>query len=335
MNWKSIILILAGIFIIGGSVYYLTLRGRVTQREPAKVYKIGVVRNPPGLDTAWEGFKKKMTELGYKEEENVTYIVIEVGKSPDETKVRISELITQNLDLLYTMGNIAAPAAKEVTAEKKPNLPVVFGIVSDPVGLKIAQSIKSSGNNMTGITPANEVVTSKRLALFKEMIPSLKRVIFPYNNPKSAGIEELRNAAKDVGVTLVEKQVKDAEDLKNYLDSLSFQKNDGLMRAPDSVSAVQVNKFAEVGIKKKVPTAGTNGFDVEQGVLMSYGADYRKIGEQAARLTDIILKGAKPADLPIERPEGYELVVNLKTASTIGVTISNSFLLKANKVIGR
>lgn len=326
------IIIAAPILILLALAFIYFLQTETSPSAP-KVTIIGVIRTPPALDPAWEGFRKKMGEFGYREGENTKYIVKEAGKDLVETKKAVVELLDVGVNLIYVMGVLPARAAKEVTAERAPDLPIIFGVVSDPVGGKLVEKLSSSGNNLSGVTPANEIVSPKRLELFKEMLPKIRRVIVVWGDPKTTGIEEMRSVAKIFGITLVEKEVKIPEEIDAFLDPFSFQSGDAIFRATDNVNAARAQKIIALALNKKIPLSGTNASDSENGVLMSYGANYEKIGGQAARLAHQVLTGKKPSDLPIEFPEEFELIVNLKTAEKIGVKISDDFLAKTNRVI--
>lgn len=328
MSKIILIAIIAVVGGIGALFQYSPFRA-----QPPKIFNIGVVRTPPALDPAWDGFKEKMGTLGYVEGKNVNYTVIEAGKDLLETKMKIAELLGAKIDLIYTMGVLPTRAAKEVTAEKNPNLPVIFGVVSDPVGGKLVAALSGSGNNLTGVTPANELISPKRVEFLKSMLPGMRRAVIAWNDPNTTGIEDLRKVAKILGVALTEKEVKVPDDIDKFLDSFIFRPGDVIFRATDNVNAARSQKMLKFSLDRKIPLSGTNAFDAESGALMSYGANYRRVGEQAARLAHHVLEGARPSGLPIELPEEFELIVNLKTAEKIGVEISSEFLAKANRII--
>ena len=301
--------------------------------KPARVITIAAIANPPSLLPAWEGFQAGMAARGYEEGKNVRYIVRPIGKDLAESKTIVTELLAERPDMIYAMGILAARASKEVTAATAPDMPIVFGAVSNPVGGKLVASMASSGNNLTGVTPHNEVIVSKRIELFREMIPSLKRMIFVWSDANTSGVENVRTTARSLGVGLVEQQVADRDEMEAFLEAFSFRSGDGLVRATDSVSGALARYIGEFALQKKIPLSGTNIEDTRQGALMSYGANYYIVGEQAARLADAVLHGAKPASIPIELPEKLELVVNLKTAKALNISIAQDFLSKVNEVV--
>lgn len=329
--YKKIILSIVAVVVLASVFYYFF--AVLEKNEEKKAIKIAVIRTPPALDDAWTGFKKKMEELGYIEGTNISYIIDTSGNNFEESKKATDKMITEGVDLIYTMGVNSTRAAKEITAEKNPDLPVVFGVVSDPVGGGLVKSEVSSGNNLTGVTPSQEIVGSKRLEIFLEISPSLKRIIFPWNNPNTTGVSDLRKAALFLKIEFLDKEVKNVNEIDSFLASFPFRKGDGILRATDSVSAGRSKEMITFALNKKLPLAGTNLNDTRGGALFSYGASYMVIGEQAAILTHKIIRGAKPFQLPIEGANQIELAVNLKTAQSIGLDISDEFLSKADIVL--
>ncbi len=308
--------------------YYL----RLTTPKTEKIFHIGVITNPPSLEPAWEGFKEGMKARGYEEGKNIRYSV-EAATNPAETKQKVEHMIQQKVDLIYTMGSLGGRAAKEVTAALKPNLPVVFGVVSNPIGVGLVARMQSSENNLTGITPYNEVIISKRLEVFLETVPELKRIIFAWQDPDTTGIDNLREAVRSFNIEFVEKRINNSQELLAFLKSFSYRQGDGIVRAADSASGLASQEIITLAHEKKVALSGTNANDVDRGALMSYGANFHKIGIQAARLADAILRGAKPSDLPIELPEEFEFAINLQTATLLDITIPPTVLEKATRIV--
>ena len=340
LNMKKILVAVMAAFVAAGAVLWFAGRSgwsaRLGMSRPEKKsYVIGVVRTPPTLDIVWESFRAKMRELGYAEEINTVYALTEIGGDYAQTKRKIISLLdAHRLDILYPMGSVPARAAKEALDERGSDMPVVFGIAADPVKSGLVQDLKRSGNNLTGVVTANEIVSSKRLELFLEMNPGIRRIVFPWNDSVTTGIETFRQTARALRVTLAEKQVANVSELDAFLAEFPFAKGDGLFRASDSLVGTRSEAMARLGLAKKIPTSGTNSFDAEIGALMSYGANFRKMGEQGAVLVDKILReGKAPSDLPVELPTDFELVVNLGTAHSLGITVDPAFLAKATRLI--
>ncbi len=337
MKKKLLFLFILFVLIAGSTVFFLRSRGfslRSQADEKNRVYVVGVVRAPPTLDGIWESFRMKMKDLGYEEGKNIVYKVTEVGGDAAETKKKVALLMDQHLDVIYPLGGLATHAAKEVTDEQHLSLPIVFGITADPVRAKLVRDLRSSGNNVTGVLSANEIVSSKRLQLLLEAAPGIKRIVFPWNDPVTTGIETFRETARILGIALMEKRVASVDELDAFLGAFSFIPGDALFRASDTISATRVEAMAHLALAKKIPFSGTSGFDVERGALMSYGANFQKMGGQGAVLVDKILRGGKaPTDLPVELPADFDLIVNLGTARILGISVAPEFLAKATRII--
>ncbi|KKT30092.1 MAG: hypothetical protein UW15_C0001G0026 [Parcubacteria group bacterium GW2011_GWC1_44_10] len=302
-------------------------------KQPEKIYSVGVIKPSPSLEPAIKGFKSEMLRLGYKEGVNLEYVPVEAAQDTAVTEQRFKELIDSPVDLIVVTGVRETRSIKTATEKFAPSLSVVFGVVSDPVGSGIVKSTQNSGNNFAGVTPANEVLVTKRARLVLDLVPSAKRLIMAWNNPSTSGIENLRSKIKELGVELFEKKVNNPQELDAFLATFKPRQGDVYLRATDTVSADKVQAIIDWGLKNKVPVSGTNAGDAERGAFMSYGADYESIGFQMARLVDRIFKGAKPSELPIEPPGKVELVVNLQTAEKLGVTIPQSASVGVNRFI--
>ena len=330
MSRKITFFIIALVVLIGGGSYYFLTINPPTEE---KLFVIGVITNPPSLDSALSGFKEGMRSRGYEEGRNIRYIIEPGGGNLGSAKAVAERLIAERVDAIYTMGSNGARAAKEVTAEKNPSLPVIFGVVSNPVGGGLVQGIQSSGNNLTGVTPNNENLNTKRLEILLAMLPGTKRIVMGWSDPNTSGIENLRRAAQALHVELVEKKFTDAAAMKAFYASFPFEKGDVIFRSTDGISGTIIRDVVSISLERKIPLSGTNSVDVEFGALMSYGANFSKIGEQAARLMDTVLHGTKPSELPIELPETVEFVVSMKTAALLGLTIPDAALIDASRVI--
>ena len=219
------------------------------------------------------------------------------------------------------MGKLAARAALEETKARGVHTPIVFAVVSDPVGGGLVASYESSGNHVTGVTPRNEAIAGKRISLLRELIPNARRILLLWNDPQTTGIEEVRRAAALADLELIERHVENEQEIDNFLGSFVPERTDVLLRAPDPLSARRVQEMADWAARHRIPLVGTNAGDVVRGALMSYGADYYRIGEQAAYIVDRILTGAAPSSIPIESAEKFELVVNRRTVGLLDITI--------------
>ena len=320
------------VFVLCALVFAYFLANRPVQ-EATQSRTVVVVRNPPALDAAWDMARAELWDLGYIEGKNIEYVITEVSSDLETTKSRIAPLLDGDpIDLVLTFGVLATRAAKEVTQTSELPVPVVFAVVSDPVGGGIVRSMQSSGNNLTGITPANEFAASKRLEFLKALLPGAKRIVYAWNDERTSGVEGLRRIAPGLGLELVDEQVADVASMVAFLDTFPYKRGDAILRASDSIGAGAAPRMIEIAIREKIPLIGTNSGDTERGALMSYGADYAPISARAARMIDQIFKGAAPSDISIEEASDFDLAVNTDTATKIAVTIPQSFLIKVRHV---
>jgi len=328
--WKK--MLVPTLIVIAAAALIIWLAGP-SVKQPAKIYRIGVIKAASSLEPALKGFKSELAKLGYKEGVNLEYVAAEATQDTAVTEQRFKELIESSVDLIVVVGVRETRSIKAATEKFAHSLPIVFGVVSDPVGSGVVKSTQNSGNNLTGVTPANEVLVAKRAQLFLNLVPSAKRLVIAWNSTSTSGIENLRDKIKELGVELFEKQVNNAQELDNFLATFKPRVGDVYLRATDTVSADKVQAIIDWGLKNKIPVSGTNIGDAERGSLMSYGADYESIGFQMARLADRIFKGAKPSELPIEPPGKVELVINSQTAEKLGVTIPQAMRGGVDKFI--
>ncbi len=301
--------------------------------EAQKVYYIAALVSADLFMPAFDGFKKKMVELGYIEGKNVQYDVYNAHGDLEEVKRIAQRLVQEKPDLIVTSSTVdTAPVAK---ASSGTNIPVVFLSAGNP--LAFAKSYASSGNNLTGISTAAIDLTPKRMELLKELAPGIKRLI-SINNPNSATYQEhlraTREAAKKLGLKLTEVDITSREELVQWAKSRLHRKlGDAVFYPPDAVILDAIPEAFPYIVRAKLPTVSFNVARGKEGALAAYGPDYFALGQQGAVLVDKILKGAKPASLPIEQPNKLALVINLKTAKAIGLKIPKGILLRADEVI--
>ena len=319
------------VFVLCALVFAYFLTNRPVQ-EATQSHTVVVVRNPPALDATWDMTRAELRDLGYIEGENIEYVITEVSNDLETTKSRIAPLLGDSIDLVLTFGVLATRAAKEATEGSGSSVPIVFAVVSDPVGGGLVRSMQSSGNNLTGITPANEFAASKRLEFLKSLLPGAKRIISAWNDERTSGVEGLRRIAPGLGLELVDEQVADVASMVAFLDTFPYKRGDAILRASDSIGAGALSRVIETAVRERVPLIGTNSGDTARGALMSYGADYAPISARAARMIDQIFNGTAPSDIPIEEASDFDLAVNTDTATKIGVTIPQSFLIKVRYV---
>lgn len=272
-----------------------------------------------------------MRELGYIEGRNIN---IEYRSSGDRAKLTelTNELVHLKVDLIVAQG-----AALHSVKTATPLIPIVFGLSGDPVEAGLVASVARPGGNMTGVTFLALELVGKRLELLKEAVPKISRVAV-LANPEHPGekreLEETRAAARSLGLTLPYVEVKNSTEFDKAFDAISRDHAEGLLVFPEILTMAHRQRIAEFATKNRLPSMFGWRVYVDAGGLMSYGPDLEDIYRgRIAMFVDKILKGAKPADIPVEQPTKFELVINLKSAKQIGVAIPPNVLARADRVI--
>ena len=306
------------------------------EAQPAgKVYRIGLLdysTSDPGRQAWWNAFLQRMRELGYVEGQNVSFQP-RWGQG-DQARVRklAAELVGLKVDLIVTGGQSAAIAAKKATS----TIPIVMATGSDPVALGLVASLRQPGGNVTGMTSINSELTAKRLDLLRNLAPRVSRIAILWDETDAGsrlGEQEAEAAAKTAGLTIHSVPVSSTAGLEATFATVVRARAGALMVVSTSRLFSYRKRIAELALKHRLPTVVGVREYVEAGSLASYGTDYPDLFRRAAVYVDKILKGAKPADLPIEQPTKFELVINLKTAKALGLTIPPSLLGRADEVI--
>src|SRR5215472_8795585 len=330
MNHKVIL------FLLTASILITFLPAEAQQQK--KVPRIGYLSNthPASESARVEGIRLALSERGYKEGQNISieYRYAE-GKS-DRPPELAAELLRLKVDILLVSGDPAVRAAMNATR----TIPIVLlGAGLDPVEAGLVESLARPGGNVTGITTyLNRELHGKRLELLKEAVPKLARVAFLYDPAVApsalAAKEDLPAAARALKLTVQTWEVRDLNGLDRVLAELNKKRPDGLyVMEAGRLMRANVKRITGFALKSRLPSMYQNKEAVNAGGLMSYGADLAESYRRVAYYIDKILNGAKPADLPIEQPKKFELVINLKTAKQIGLTIPPNVLARADKVI--
>jgi putative ABC transport system substrate-binding protein len=292
---------------------------------------IGALTESWGPTPQIVGLRDGLLELGYRENEQFVIGVRFTQGDGTALPAAARELIHQGVDLLFVSDEGAARAAQAVTAR----IPIVFAGVGDPVGLGLAQSFARPGGNITGVTPLGLELAPKRLELFRELIPGLKRVLLPYNASDGYALAEAkayRDVARRLGIQLLERPLKTQEEAQATLARIRKGEVDGILK-PRGVSWNIPGFILETATKLAIPTMFSGPWYVEHGGLASYGPDAHASGRQAARLVDKILKGANPGAIPVEVSSKVEFTINLKTARALGVAIAPEVLFRVDRVV--
>ena len=298
--------------------------------EPVAGFKrIGVLRADTVFDAWIETFRRTLDTLGYVEGKNVTYDyrLATAADMPQAAR----DLLGSGVDLVVAGGTPAALAAKQASA----TVPIVF-MSADPVDTGLVASLARPGANVTGIGTLAPELGIKRLELLRELLPRAKRlaVLINLDNPVSAVQQRLlESAAKDLGFQLQIWNVRRREELDGALSSLKRSHAEAFVMVIDAVLMGGQQRIAQQMLRAKIPGIFPFRTGVQAGGLLSYGPDIPALWQQAAVMADKIFKGAKPADLPVEQPIRFELVVNLRTATALGLSIPESILQRADEVI--
>jgi putative ABC transport system substrate-binding protein len=299
----------------------------------AKPFLIGALTESWGPTPAIVGLRDGLVELGYRENQDFVLGVRFTQGSADELPRAARQLVERQADILVTGGGGAneALALRQATSR----IPIVFMSGSDPVGAGLVQSFARPGGNVTGVADLDVELAPKRLEIFRELVPGLRRVLFAYDVRDPYAVSQLnryREAARRLGLSLIERPVRTQAEARLVFDSVQRSEVDGLL-SPRFLSLNIPGFIIEAGLRLAIPTMLHASFHVEQGGLASYAANLYELGRHAARLVDRIIKGARPADIPVEQATRFELVINMKTAKTIGLAIPQSALLRADHLI--
>jgi ABC-type uncharacterized transport system substrate-binding protein len=300
--------------------------------QQTKVPRIGVLilGAPPNANL--DAFIQGLRELGYIEGKNLLIDYRFAEGRAERLPELATELVRLKVDAIFTAGTPAIFALKQATK----TIPVVFFSTSDPVGTGVVASLAHPGGNITGISVLASDLWPKRLELLKEIFPKLTRVAMLWNKG-NAGMALEAKATQEVagplGVSLQDRGVKDPNELDVVFLAMTKDRPDGFLALMDPVLNSYQKRILDFLAQNRLPAIFENRNWVEAGGLISYGANYADAHRRAATLIDKVLKGAKPADLPVEQPTKFELVINLKTAKQIGLTIPPNVLARAKKVI--
>jgi putative ABC transport system substrate-binding protein len=299
---------------------------------PTRLIKIGALTESWGPTPAIVGLRDGLQELGYRENEHFVIGVRFTQGNPAALAEAARDLVRLGTDIIVTgEGGNTAKAAQAATNR----IPIVFMGGSDPVGMGLVQSLAHPGGSITGTADLDIDIGPKRMEIFRELVPGLKRILMPYDATNTYAVAQLpmyRDAARRLGLLLVERPLRTEEEAQSALAKIRKGDVDGIF-APRFLSLNIPGFVLDASQKQALPTMFHGSFLVDQGGLAAYSASDNQLGRQAARLVDKILNGAKPADLPVEQPTTFELVINRKTAKALGLTIPPSVLLRANRVI--
>jgi ABC-type uncharacterized transport system substrate-binding protein len=304
-------------------------------QKAGKVYRVGLLDSstPDQARLAWwEAFRQRMGQLGYVEGQTVTFERRWAHGNSERLPGLATELVGLNVDIIVTGGSPAALAAKTA----KTTIPIVMATGADPVELGLVSSLARPGANLTGVTTLSADLTAKRLELLREIVPKESRVAVLWDGNSeggrlSAGVTQA--AGRQMGVEIHAYEVRKPAEFDPAFSAMTKDRAGGLDVAASPMFFTERRRIADLALKHRLPTMVGSREYAEAGALASYGTDYVDLFRRVPTYVDKFLRGAKPADLPIEQPTKFELLINLKTAKALGLTIPASLLARADQVI--
>jgi putative ABC transport system substrate-binding protein len=316
------------------SAILLALALPTQAQQPKKVPRIGYLEAASASANLarTEAFRQGLRELGYVEGKNIVIEWRYAEGKVDRLPALAAELVHLNVDVIVTAGPAATRPAKEATSM----VPIVMAFDNDPVGSGFAASLARPGGNITGLSALAPELTGKRLELLNEIVPKLSRLAILGTSTEPGYAQTLREtelAAEALKVQLQYLDVLATKDIETAFQAASKRRADAVLVLTGPVLISQRTQLVNLAAKSRLPSMYYRREYVEDGGLMSYGVSYTDLDRRAATYVDKILKGAKPADLPVEQPKKFEFIINLKAAKQIGLTIPPNVLVRADKVI--
>jgi putative ABC transport system substrate-binding protein len=311
-------------------VVAFAMAGAVAQaQQSAQVPRIGFLASgsSSSFSSQTEAFRQGLRQLGYVEGQNIVIEYRYAEGKTDRFADLATELIRFKVDVIVTASTPGVLAAKKASS----TIPIVFGAINDPVASGLVASLARPGGNITGLTNLSPDLGGKRLELLKETFPKVTRVAHLWN-PDSPG-SDMQAAAKALGLQLQSLEVRSSNDFDSAFEAVLRGRAQSLVTSPNPLLNTNHKRIVDFATKSRLPGMYHRNEFVEAGGLMSYAPDLNANFRRAAIFVDKILKGAKPADLPVEQPTKFELIINLKTAKQIGLTIPPNVLARADKVI--
>ena len=320
---------ITSIFFLALSVFIPILNISSQAQQPGKVPHIGFL-SLSGANQ--EAFRQGLRDLGYIEGKNIAIESRTAANRADRLSVLAGELVDLKVDVIVAAGSQAVHAAQRTTK----SIPIVMTSSSDPVGTGFVASLAHPGGNITGLSLVGPDLSTKRLEMLKEVILGVSRVAVFWNPDDPAAkisLRETQDAAKAEAMHLQILEIREASDFQSAFRAANKGRARALILLPAPIVATQAKQIAELALKNNLPAISPVSEFPNAGGLMSYGANLADLYRRAATYVDKILKGVKPIDLPVEQPTKFELVLNLKTAKQIGLTIPPNMLARADRVI--
>ena len=319
------------ITLLGGAAVIWPLAARCTAGEEAADHRVAWCDHAYSPESWIAAFVQRLRELGWIEGRTIA-IEYRYAEGRTERYAEIAaEFVRLKVDVIVTYGTPSSEAAKRATAV----IPIVFAVAGDPVGNGLVASLAHPGGNITGLSLQQIDIVGKKLDLLRELLTGLRRLAIMGNLGNAAtvlDVGEVRVAASRLGLDIISLDVRRAEDIAPAFDAINGRA-EALYVSNDPLIVTNVNRINTLAVGARLPTIHNSREFIESGGLMSYGPNYPDLFRRAADFVDKILRGAKPADLPVEQPTKFDFVINLTTAKALGLTIPPSLLARADEVI--
>jgi putative ABC transport system substrate-binding protein len=321
------------IFALGGAAAIWPLAAHAQQAS--KIFSVGLLGGGPAIGVTDERRTTLLSVLaarGFVDGQNLVFVQRFADAHPERLDALAAQLKAANVDVIVTFGYPAAAAAK-VSAK---DVPVVITGAGDPVATGLVDGLARPGGNLTGVTELSTDLSAKRLEILKDAVPNLQRVAMLWN-AADLGMTLRYNAAEDaarvLGVKVQTLGVREPDDFEHAFAEMTRERPDAILMVSDALTMLNRKRVVEFANANRLPTIFETGVLVRDGGLMSYGPKQSEIGERAADLVARILRGARPADLPLELPTRFEFLINLKTAQSLGLTLPPRLVARADEVI--
>jgi ABC-type uncharacterized transport system substrate-binding protein len=276
-----------------------------------------------------EAFREGLRNLGYVEGQNIIIEYRYAESRAERLHELAADLVGLKVDIIVAGGTQVNLAAKKATG----TIPIVMANADDPVGSGLVESLARPGNNVTGLSTMSVELGGKRLELFREAFPKVRRLAVLWYTVSNPAFRETQAAAQNLGFRILSLEVRGPEDFDSAFALVTKDRSDGLFPVTSAFMSANRKRIVEFATRNRLPALYSNEEYVEEGGLISYAANVHEMHRRAATYVDKILKGARPAELPVEQPTKFELVINLKTAKQIGLTIPPNVLARADRVI--
>ena len=306
----------------------------IAAQKPSQLFRIGVLDFAPiaKKQVEWDTFRQGLAVLGYAEGQNILIEFYSAEGRPERLAATAAEVVRSNVDVIVTCGTEPILATQRATK----SIPIVMASIGDPVGAGVVTNLARPGGNVTGVCLQQTDLSAKWMELLKEILPKLDRAAVlwnPYNMSDVLSVKEIKKAAMILAVQVQDVTVHLPEDIKKSIEAAARAKPDALITTADSLILTHSAEIVDYAARYKIPVFSELSRFAYSGALLTYGPSHLDLYRRAATYVDKILKGSKPADLPIEQPTKFEFVINMKTAKTLGIKIPQSILLRADKVI--